>query len=194
VFQVARRFGFTLIELLIVVGIIAILAAIALPNFLEAQVRAKVARVRTDLRTMATAIESYTVDWNRPPFDGNPGDIHLGIATVQFGLTTPVTYITQVPADVFQDPTLGENPLPGQTYYVAPGRHAYDYSTEAWESNPTVSEGWKRNIGPSAWKIGSAGPDLRFVNDGSFFGQVHLYDPTNGTVSLGDIYRSQARK
>jgi prepilin-type N-terminal cleavage/methylation domain-containing protein len=189
-----RRSGFTLIELLIVVGIIAILAAIALPNLLDAQVRAKVSRVRADLRTMATAIEAYTVDWNRPPFDGNPGDPHLGIATVQFGLTTPLAYITSVPADVFQDKTIGENPIPGQTYYVGPGRHAYDYSTEAWESNPTVSEGWRRNLGPSAWKIGSAGPDLRFMNEGSFWGQIHLYDPTNGTVSMGDIYRSQSRQ
>lgn len=61
--------GFTLIELLIVVAIIAILAAIAVPNFLEAQTRAKVSRALADMRTMATGIESYFVDNNKyPPF------------------------------------------------------------------------------------------------------------------------------
>ena len=54
--------AFTLIELLIVVAIIAILAAIAVPNFLEAQTRSKISRVRSDLRSLATALESYCVD------------------------------------------------------------------------------------------------------------------------------------
>ncbi|MCC5875483.1 MAG: prepilin-type N-terminal cleavage/methylation domain-containing protein, partial [Candidatus Sumerlaeia bacterium] len=64
-----RKVGFTLIELLIVVAIIAILAAIAVPNFLEAQVRAKVSRVQADQRTIATALESYHVDNNKYPMD-----------------------------------------------------------------------------------------------------------------------------
>jgi len=54
--------GFTLIELLIVVAIIAILAAIAVPNFLEAQVRSKVSRAYNDMRNLATALESYRID------------------------------------------------------------------------------------------------------------------------------------
>src|SRR5690606_41954445 len=45
-----------------VVAIIAILAAIAVPNFLEAQTRSKVSRVQNDLRSIATAMESYFID------------------------------------------------------------------------------------------------------------------------------------
>ncbi len=59
--------AFTLIELLIVVAIIAILAAIAVPNFLEAQTRAKISRVQSDQRTYATALETYYIDNNSYP-------------------------------------------------------------------------------------------------------------------------------
>lgn len=52
--------GFTLIELLVVVAIISIIALIALPNFLEAQTRAKVSRVKSDIRTLAVAVETYS--------------------------------------------------------------------------------------------------------------------------------------
>jgi len=59
--------GITLIELLIVIAIIAILAAIAVPNFLEAQTRAKVSRVKADQRSLATGLEAYYVDNNNYP-------------------------------------------------------------------------------------------------------------------------------
>jgi len=63
--RVSDRLGFTLIELLIVVSIISILASIAVPNFLEAQTRAKVSRVKADFYAIAAALESYRVDNNR---------------------------------------------------------------------------------------------------------------------------------
>src|SRR5205085_597888 len=101
--------AFTLIELLIVVAIIAILAAIAVPNFLEAQTRAKVSRSKSDLRNFATALESYAVDNNShyPPY-GPYVPITLVPATDPQALnprfiTTPIAYMTSDAAmrDIF---------------------------------------------------------------------------------------------
>ena len=59
-----HRAGFTLIELLIVVVIIGILAAIAIPKFAATKDKAKLASVRTDIRNSETAEESYFSDYN----------------------------------------------------------------------------------------------------------------------------------
>ena len=97
--------GFTLIELLIVVAIIAILAAIAVPNFLEAQVRSKIAICKSDLRTLALGFEAYHVDHNAYPYDWNTpplGGFSMSEWDTFAALTTPVAYITTVPLGIFQ--------------------------------------------------------------------------------------------
>ena len=93
--------GFTLIELLIVVAIIGILAAIAIPNLLNAVQRGKQKRTMSDMRALATAVEAYAVDNNTyPPAGCNPGIFTNGtyntLSLTSFTNLTP-TYIAQPP-------------------------------------------------------------------------------------------------
>ncbi|MCA9444785.1 MAG: prepilin-type N-terminal cleavage/methylation domain-containing protein, partial [Candidatus Omnitrophica bacterium] len=60
--------AFTLIELLIVIAIILILVAIALPNFADALLRSKVTKVMADHRALKTALESYQTDYRDYPY------------------------------------------------------------------------------------------------------------------------------
>ncbi len=58
-----KQSGFTLIELMVVIVIIGILVAIALPNFIGAQDRAKLSSVKANMHTIQTMVETYAVDW-----------------------------------------------------------------------------------------------------------------------------------
>ena len=60
-----NRGGFTLVEIMIVVAIIALLAAIAVPNFLRARKRSQATRMLEDLRVIDSAIDQYAIEYNK---------------------------------------------------------------------------------------------------------------------------------
>jgi type II secretion system protein G len=211
--RVEPRRGFTLIELLIVVAIIAILAAIAVPNFLESQVRAKISRVRSDLRTITTALETYAVDHSTyPPNDGL-------YSVIPIELTTPLAYLaTAEMVDPFMDHD--RHDLYGElarfySYHRILRPHSMEeyMKIKKWDrvptdeavdfDFPTCNPGALNKYGQ--WRMVSNGPDRSYPLPGFGFGKgidptdVNevlmgadiLYDPTNGTKRGGNILRTQ---
>ena len=176
--------AFTLIELLIVVAIIAILAAIAVPNFLEAQTRAKISAAKSDLRTIALGLESYAVDNNSYPYTesigptifmppgGSPRFNPSGILAA--GITTPIAYLTSVPNDTFKHSINGV-PVVAPHYYERAGFQVNDgvftavgeslVPAEAVGTNNLAGIGadiavTQDSLTPARWVLYSLGPDL----------------------------------
>lgn len=202
--------GFTLIELLIVVAIIAILAAIAIPNFLQAQVRARVSSVKSGMHTTATGLEAFYVDNNQYPatvYMANAYNYHI-----PSDLTTPVAYLTSWPKDPFetyagtgagylplkyQRPGLvwysGDSTNTGAWYVYVPGTYPIDDGTATLyryygpgnASNDAGCPGSADNI---RWAVFSVGPDKEFETAQPIPMRT-WYDPTNGVVSNGNIVR-----
>ena len=194
---------------MIVIAIIAILALIAIPNFLEAQIRSKLSRARADMRSIATAITAYTVDNNRAPIgfaEGDGAPLNLWTkATYDWAynaLTTPIAYMTSVPNDPFVD---------RQTYLDGSGNpkthQKFEYQCYEWDL-ACLRKGAPFPTGYSAprakcayngypWYIRTPGPGRQALPGTTLWDIVgpskdvnHLYDPSNGTMSLGMVYRT----
>lgn len=210
-----RAHAFTLIELLIVVAIIAILAAIAVPNFLEAQTRAKVSRSLADMRAVTTGLEAYSVDYNSYPptlLDGRQNVMRMMMGDMPFVpyvLTTPIAYMTAVPLDHFK-PRIMEDHQHSFMYFNATNTpdaenraryralvesrtHMGAATLPAAPSWFLVSVGPDLQMGTMATQLGSRGAlpiyQIMTMPMGNQMGSPVQYDPTNGTISAGDIVR-----
>jgi type II secretion system protein G len=182
--------GFTLIELLIVIAIILILIAIALPNFLEAQIRARVTRAKGEIRSIGIAMESYFLDFQAYPAESeadalNRGHFERGL----FWLTSPIAYMSSMPIDPFG----GTQGTGGNLRY---------YETGGCErSGPPIPD--CGGVCLETWVVFTNGPDHMEQSGQSNVGidsaQPHCkgdplstitlsYSATNGTKSHGDIF------
>jgi len=187
--------AFTLIELLIVVAIIAILAAIAVPNFLEAQTRSKVPRAKADMRSLVTATEAYFVDHNRYPIPSdeagdqiplNAADTEVFETMTSTMITTPIAYITSRPADPFRrisDPDEAPNFHFGTRAYIlaleGDDAELDEYIEDLFGEEREVIEYVYLSHGPDT---DHDSPEEDENPDGAA-----IYDPTNGTISSGDV-------
>jgi len=158
-----KRKGFTLIELLIVIAIIGILAGIAIPNFLGARTRAKVAKSFADMDAIAKAEEMYFVD------------------NTQYTETTSQLAPTYVNASVFTDPwnnsyVIHTSPSSTPTMYLIVGMGPDTTSNDPYKNTSTS---WTSSDRVRGALGGSEGPK-------SGYG-YSWYNPANGVTSAGDI-------
>ena len=126
--RVSSKRGFTLIELLIVIAIILILIAIALPNFLEAQERARVARAKAQLRTMEIAINTHVTDYGFLYSDFNDDFVPTTITRNKRRLATEPCGVRGAAVPITSTLTFGSGLAGGtndieKTYFYAPNIH-----------------------------------------------------------------------
>lgn len=183
-----KKLGFTLIELLIVIAIIAILAAIAIPNFLAAQVRSKVSRVKAELRMVAGALEAYYVDNTAYPlttgYPPRPNYASEPVGIIPPELSSPVAYISGDAwlQDPFKRAGMAYDVLV-YTYHNIPHYIAMFPGSGYWPVARSVY---------GDWRMCSIGPDGLYYRSSPYYvAPTILYDPSNGIVSDGNIWIGQ---
>jgi len=215
----ARRRAFTLIELLIVTAILGILGAIAVPNFLQARLRAQTAKTNGDMDAVAKAVMMFRLDQNHfPPATDNLGESYVSgkvdfmyieefvtFQTSKAGtpvacLTSPIPYLSQAPLDPFSnDPVL--------PYGYAGGRIGYIITSFGPDRDQNEGINDLNHRGdidePTAFLLAD-GEETEYSLMASFMGtstrqqsparlrnylQARTYDPSNGLVSNGDLWR-----
>ncbi|MGB4463107.1 MAG: prepilin-type N-terminal cleavage/methylation domain-containing protein [Candidatus Hydrothermia bacterium] len=119
-----KRKGFTLIELLIVIAIIAILAAIAIPQFARYRVRAYNGAAESDLRNARTSYEAFFADWMHYPdpiggANGVTGTVNVEDSLDEFSLSTGVYFASDTDDGGNVSYTMVTHHIQGDTEYGA---------------------------------------------------------------------------
>ena len=184
-----REDSFALVELLIVIAIIIIITAIAVPNLISANIKAKVKGIKSEMGSIAIALEDYRLDQgaypDEPPsgydpdviaqpniaFDDYDDAIGLGELIFPEGASDPV-YLYRIPGDPFN--ASGEEEWNGTT--GAHNKH-YCYFTSEAKYWALVSYGPDKDLDVTTYSQAKAAAD----------NGTNLYDPDNGITSSGDI-------